>query len=124
MLFLQMQTEAELDGGSQGMLLAIMLQRGAVLEVIAEGRLQIEAKLRDNGIFGTCRRLQRPLPGFVADGDAVHMGTHTLLQHHTAREVKPEVVCRPQLIGQAEGNAEVMQFLIIGSIRIERYAEL
>ena len=37
----KMQTEAELDGGRQGMLLVIVLQGGAVVEVIAQRGIEV-----------------------------------------------------------------------------------
>ena len=49
-----MQAEAEFDGWRQRVLLIIMLQSGVVVEVIAEGGFEIEAKLGDKAVLCTC----------------------------------------------------------------------
>ena len=105
------------------MLLVIVLQRTAVIEIIAKGGLQVETKLRGEGVLCTCRSFDRQLPRFLVHRIAVHFTTHTLLQHHAARDVEAKMVSRPQLPGYAKGDAEIMQLLVVIDILIKWDAE-
>ena len=83
-----MQAEAEFEGGRERMFLVVMLEAGTVVEVIAKGGFEIDAKLWREEIFGANSRLYRALPRFWAIVGLrlliTDFGTDTLLEHYVS----------------------------------------
>ena len=69
------------------MLFVVMLQRGAVVEVIAQRWLQIDAKVAADVVFGTGSGVERPLPGAGIGASFRQAGTYTLLEHRAASKI-------------------------------------
>ena len=83
-----MQAKAEFEGGRERMFLVIVLEAGAVVEVITKGGFEIDAKLWREEIFSASSRLYRTLPRFWAIVGLrlliTDLGTDTLLEHYVS----------------------------------------
>ena len=83
-----MQAKAEFEGGRERMFLVIVLEAGAVVEVITKGGFEIDAKLWREEIFSASRSLYRILPRFwIIVGLRcllTNLGTDTLLEHYVS----------------------------------------
>ena len=106
------------------MLLVIMLQRGAVVEVIAEGGLHVETELRADEILCPCSSIDRPLPRLFVLVFYQSVITQTFLQHYIACNIDLEAPICPELPAYSKRNTEIMQLLIVGCIIIIWHAEL
>ena len=83
-----MQAEAEFEGGRERMFLVVMLEAGTVVEVIAKGGFEIDAKLWREEIFNASSRLYRAQPRFWAIVSLrcllTNLRTDTLLEHYVS----------------------------------------
>lgn len=83
-----MQAEAEFEGGRERMFLVIVLEAGTVVEVIAKGGFEIDAKRWREEIFSASSSLYRALPRFWTIASLhcllTNLGTDTLLEHYVS----------------------------------------
>ena len=95
-----MHPHAKLYGGGERMFFVIMLQRTAVVEIVAQRGFQINAYQPRQNVFGTHARIHRQLPRALAE---------ILLGQHVARDIKAVAVAVAQhLIAQTQGNAQIV----------------
>ena len=83
-----MQAEPEFEGGRERMFLVVVLEAGTVVEVIAKGGFEIDAKLWRKEIFSASSCLYRALPRFWAITCLccllTNLDTNTLLEHYVS----------------------------------------
>ena len=97
------------------MLFVVVLERGAVVEVVAHGGFGIEAHAAVETVFGSGCDGHRPLPGTVVEA---------LLQQGTGRGIDLEATVAPQLASQAQGQAQVVEVLVAQGLVVEGDGEL